>query len=328
MKIKFKIILSQIIKLITLLFGVSLVAFILVNLSPVDPVQQYILGVGSVSPEQRLELEAYWGVNTSTLERYFHWLRALLKGDFGMSLLYRRPVIEIIKERFGNSFLLMLFSWLGSGIVGFILGCCMGIHQNKLVDRILKRICYILSAVPTFWIGLLSLLFFSVYLGWFPIGFSAPIGVLNEEVTMLQKLHHMVLPSLTLSFISFSNIALHTREKLIEVFESDYVLFAKARGEKKLTILKRHGIRNMIIPWVTIQFGSFSEIFGGSVLIENVFSYPGLGQAVAAAGLNSDVPLLLGITLVSTAFVFCGNLIADVLYRVIDPKIREDNLYG
>ena len=145
---------------------------------------------------------------------------------------------------------------------------------------------------------------------------------------MLQRLHHMVLPSLTLSFISFSNIALHTREKLIEVFESDYVLFAKARGETKLTILKRHGIRNMIIPWVTIQFGSFSEIFGGSVLIENVFSYPGLGLAVAAAGLNSDVPLLLGITLISTAFVFCGNLIADILYGVIDPKIRENNLYG
>ena len=144
MNTKLKLILSQVIKLITLLFGVSLVAFILVSLSPVDPVQQYILGVGSVSPEQRLELETYWGVNTSTLERYFHWLRALLKGDFGVSLLYRRPVIEIIKERFGNSFLLMLFSWLGSGVVGFILGCCMGINQNKLVDRIIKRICLIL----------------------------------------------------------------------------------------------------------------------------------------------------------------------------------------
>lgn len=325
MKSIIKIFISQLIKLLSLLLGVSLVAYLLVRLSPIDPVQQFMLGMGSVSEKKRIELEAYWGVNESFLSQYAHWMKAILKGDFGISLLYRRPVFDIIKERFLNSFLLMFLSWITSGIVGFILGSIMGMFSNRFLDRFLKRLCIFLSAVPTFWIGLLSLLLFSVHLGWFPIGFRTPIGVLNDEVTMGQKLYHMVLPILTLSFLSFSNIALHTREKLIEVLESDYVLFAKARGESNVLIYKRHGIRNMLLPWISLQFASFSEVFGGSVLIENVFSYPGLGQAVAAAGLNSDVPLLLGITIISATFVFVGNFIADHLYKLIDPKLGEES---
>lgn len=323
MKSVLKRMLSHGFKLVTLLLAVSVVAFVLVSLSPVDPVQQYVLGVGSVSPEQRLELEEYWGVNDPPAERFVNWITALVHGDFGTSLLYRRPVIDIIKERFANSFVLMMFAWVLSGIIGFTLGCIMGVFKNKIVDKVLKRICLLLSSVPTFWLGLLFLLLFSVVLGWFPIGFSSPIGVLNESVTLSQKLHHIVLPALTLSFISFAGVALHTRQKLVDVLESDYVLFARARGESKWSILKRHGLRNIIIPAITLQFASFAELFGGSVLAENVFSYPGLGTAVSAAGLNSDVPLLLGITLFSAMFVYIGNLIADVLYGVIDPQIRE-----
>lgn len=311
------------IKILLLLLAVSIIAFTLVTLSPVDPVQQYVLGVGGVSPEQRAELEDYWGVNDPPVERYFNWLHALLHGDFGTSLLYRRPVLDIIGERFANSFALMLCAWLFSGLIGFFLGCVMGMQQDRLADRILKKICYILSSVPTFWIGLLFLLFFSVQLGWFPLGFSTPIGMLNDEVTLWQRLHHLFLPALTLSLMSFANIALHTRQKLIDVMESEYVLFARARGEGEHSLLRRHGLRNILLPALTLQFASFAELFGGSVLAENVFSYPGLGSAVAAAGLNSDVPLLLGITLFSTLFVCVGNLIANLLYGVVDPQIKE-----
>ena len=166
------------------------------------------------------------------------------------------------------------------------------------------------------------LLVFSVGLGWFPLGFSTPIGVLNSEVTLWQRLHHLILPALTLSLMSFANIALHTRQKLVDVLESEYVLFARARGESAGTILRRHGLRNILLPALTLQFASFAELFGGSVLAETVFSYPGLGSAVAAAGLNSDVPLLLGITLFSTLFVCTGNLIANLLYGVVDPQIK------
>lgn len=311
------------IRVISLLFAVSVISFALVSVSPVDPVQQYIMGIGPVSEEQRIEIEAYWGVDRPPAERYFHWLSALLHGDFGTSLLYRRPVIEIIAERFQNSLALMMCAWLFSGIIGFSLGCVMGMNRGRWQDRILSKLCYLLSSVPTFWLGLVFLMVFAVMLGWFPVGFSTPIGMRSSEVTIWQRLHHLVLPAFTLSLISFSNIALHTRQKMIDVMNSAYILFARARGESRWTLFWRHGFRNTVLPAITLQFASFAELFGGSVLAENVFSYPGLGSAVSAAGLHSDVPLLLGITLFSTLFVCVGNLIANLLYGVIDPQMRE-----
>ena len=250
-------------------------------------------------------------------------LGCLLHGDLGQSLLYRRPVADIIGERFVNSLALMLCAWVFSGVIGFGLGCLMGMFRDRWPDKILKKICYLLSSVPTFWLGLLLLLLFAVKLGWFPIGFSAPIGVLQSDVTIWQRLHHLVLPAFTLSLMSFANIALHTRQKLVDVLNSEYVLFARARGEGKWSILCRHGLRNILLPAMTLQFASFAELFGGSVMAENVFSYPGLGSAVSAAGLNSDLPLLLGVTLFSALFVCVGNLIANLLYGVVDPQIRE-----
>ena len=312
------------IKIISLLLAVSIISFVLVSASPVDPVQQYILGLGTVvSPKQRAEIEDYWGVNEPPIERYFSWLSELLKGNLGESAIYRRPVADIIGERFVNSLALMLCAWILSAIIGFSLGCIMGMYKDKLPDRILKKICYILSSVPTFWLGLVFLLIFAVGFRWFPIGFSSPIGVLGKDVTIWQKLHHLILPAFTLSLMSFANIALHTRQKLVDVLNSEYVLFAKARGEGRWTILCRHGLRNILLPALTLQFASFAELFGGSVMTENVFSYPGLGSVVSAAGLNSDVPLLLGVTLFSALFVCVGNMIANLLYGIIDPQIRE-----
>lgn len=321
----FKTTVRYAVRMLTLLFAVSVIAFTLVKLSPVDPVQQYIVSNGTVSPEQRIELEAYWGVNEPPVKQFLNWFQAVLHGDMGTSLLYRRPVMDIIKEKFLNTLALMICAWTLSGVIGFLLGCVMGIKKDRLCDRILKKVCLLLCSVPTFWLGLLLLLIFSVWLGLFPIGFSSPIGMINSDVSFWQKIYHLILPALSLSLISFANVALHTRQKLIDVLESDYVLFAKARGEDSLTILKRHGMRNIVLPALTLQFASFAELFGGSVLAENVFSYPGLGAAVSAAGLNSDVPLLLGITLFSALFVFSGNLIADVLYGIIDPKIKENS---
>ncbi len=319
-----RIFISYGVRIITLLLAVSIITFVLVSEFPIDPVQQYILGLGTaVSPEQRAEIEDYWGVDEQPVECYFSWLSELLQGNLGESAIYRRPVADIIGERFLNSLALMLCAWVLSGVIGFALGCVMGMYKDRLLDKILKKICYILSSVPTFWIGLVFLLVFSVWLKWFPIGFSSPIGVLSKDVTLWQKLYHLALPAFTLSLMSFANIALHTRQKLVDVLNSEYVLFARARGEGKRTILRRHGLRNILLPALTLQFASFAELFGGSVMAENVFSYPGLGSAVSAAGLNSDVPLLLGVTLFSALFVAVGNMIANLLYGIIDPQIQE-----
>lgn len=313
------------IRMLSLLLAVSVISFALVTMSPVDPVQQYITGLGTaVSPEQRAKIEDYWGVNEPPVRRYMGWLSELVRGNLGESALYRRPVADIIGERFLNSLALMLCAWLLSGVTGFFLGCIMGMYEDRWPDKLLKRICYVLSSTPTFWLGLVFLIVFCVGLGWFPVGFSSPVGVLRADVTLWQRIHHLILPAFTLSLMSFANIALHTRRKLSDVLNSEYVLFARARGEGPYTILCRHGLRNILLPGLTLQFASFAELFGGSVMAENVFSYPGLGSAVSAAGQNGDVPLLLGVTLCSALFVCTGNMMANLLYRVVDPQIRKE----
>ncbi|MEG0873682.1 MAG: ABC transporter permease [Clostridiales bacterium] len=321
---------KNVIKAITLLLGVSIVAFILVSLSPIDPVQMNVgsTAYNNMSGEKKAQLESYWGVDTPPVERYVNWATDFIKGDMGISLRYNAPVSEVIGHKFLNSILLMSIAWVLSGVFGFLLGIISGVYRGRLPDKIIKGYALTLASTPTFWFALLMLMVFSVFLGWFPFGMSVPIGVSAADVTIFDGLQHLILPAITLSIVGVANITLHTREKMIDIMESDYFLFAVARGEKKWSIIKNHGLRNILLPAMTLQFASISEIFGGSVLVEQVFSYPGLGQAAITAGLGGDVSLLLGIAVVSAAMVFTGNLIANVLYGVIDPRIRRGQLNG
>ncbi|MDO4502153.1 MAG: ABC transporter permease [Coriobacteriia bacterium] len=312
------------IRLITLMFAVSVITFVLVGLSPIDPVQANVgqNALLGMSDAKRAQLAAHWGVDVPIWERYASWLGAVLAGDWGTSLRFNAPVAQVVVVRAGNSLVLMATAWVLSGVLGFALGVAAGMRRGTLLDRAVRCYCYVLASTPTFWVGLLALMVFSVGLGWFPLGFSAPIGVPAAEVTVFQSLHCMVLPALTLSLLGVANIALHTREKTVDVLESNYVRFARARGASDRQLLWGHVLRNVALPALTLQFASISEIFGGSVLVEQVFSYPGLGQAAVTAGLGGDAPLLVAIALVSAALVFGGNLVANVLYGVIDPRIR------
>lgn len=316
----------QAVRMLVLIFLVSIFAFVLLSLSPVDPLQTNVgqAAIGSMSPEQVEKLRAYWGVDTPPIERYLSWASDFIRGDMGISLLYRRPVTAVIRERLANSLWLLLTAWICSGILGFFLGCFAGRKRGGLCDRLVTGWSLIAAGTPAFWIAMVILMIFAVRLKWFPIGLSIPIGASMEEITVLDRIRHAVLPACTLCMTGISSIALHTREKMIAVMESDYVLFARARGESELSILLRHGIRNVLIPAITLQFASVSEIIGGSVLVEQVFSYPGLGQAAVTAGLGSDVPLLLGITVVTALMVFGGNLTANILYEIVDPRIRKE----
>ncbi len=316
-------IIKQIIRAIFLIFCVSVVSFTLVSLSPLNPVEMNLGQTvkGSMSPEQLKKVQDYWGVNTPLIERYLSWFKDFLRGDMNISLLYRRPVVQIIGERLSSSLWLMGTVWILSGFLGFFLGVIAGFKRNKIFDHIIHKYALISASIPSFWFALLLLIVFSVWLDIFPIGMSIPIGVDFSNVTFKDRIHHAILPIITLIFINSSAIILHTREKMIEVLDSDYVLFAKARGENTFSIIFRHSIRNILLPAITLQFVSISEMFGGSVLIESVFSYPGLGQATVKAGLGGDVPLLLAITVVTATIVFLGNLIANILYGIVDPRI-------
>lgn len=312
------------IKMVTLLVAISFISFLLIKNSPIDPVQAYIgADMLNVSPEQREEIAEYWGLNDPFMVQFTNWGTSVLSGDLGTSMIYRTPVSEVIGERFKNSVILMLIAWTLSGIIGFLLGVISAMKKGTWLDRIIQWYCYTLASTPTFWMGLLMLIVFSVWLGWFPTGLGVPAGVLAEDVTLSSRIQHITLPALTLSILGVSNVALHTREKLVDVLESDYILFAKARGESGVSLFWRHGLRNIALPAITLQFAGFSELFGGAVLAEQVFSYPGLGQATVDAGIKGDVPLLLGIVIFSTIFVFLGNLIADLIYYIVDPRMKE-----
>lgn len=308
-----------------LLVAVSIVSFVLMTMSPVDPLQANVgqAALGSMSQEQIEKLESYWGVDEPPVKRYLAWAKDFIHGDFGMSLQYRQPVSKVIAVKLGNSLFLMVTAWVLSGVIGFALGVAAGVFRGRLPDRLIKGYCVVISSTPAFWLALLLLMIFGVWLKILPIGLSVPIGLEASGVTFLDRLRHAILPALTLSITGISNIALHTREKMIDVMESDYVLFARARGESTWQIVKRHALRNVLLPAITLQFASISEIFGGSVLVEQVFSYAGMGQAAVTAGLGSDMPLLMAITIVSAVFVFGGNLIANILYGVVDPRIRR-----
>lgn len=316
---------KNLLKFALLMVAVSVVVFALVSVSPIDPVQANVgqAAYVNMSEAKRAQLASYWGLDTPLWERYLNWAGALLQGDAGTSLRFNAPVAQVIATRAANSLALMGCAWVISGVLGFALGVAAGLHRGRAIDRIVKGYCFVLASVPTFWLALVLLVVFAVQLGWFPFGFSVPIGVSAADVTLADAVHHMVLPAITLSVVGVANIALHTREKTIDVMASPAIRFARARGLSRTQALWRHGLRNIALPALTLQFASVSEIFGGSVLVEQVFSYPGLGQAAVTAGLGGDVALLAGITLVSAALVFGGNLVANVLYGVVDPRMRR-----
>ena len=313
------------IKMLLLMGCAALAAFWLLTLSPIDPLQQNVgqAALGSMSPEQIAKLEAYWGADTPPLERFFAWAKGMLQGDFGTSLLYRRPVLEVIGSKLAGSVWLLVLAWVFSGLLGFCMGVLAGAFQGRWPDKLIKGWSMLIASTPAFWLALLLLMVFGVWLGWLPIGLSVPIGMESAAVTLADRLRHAVLPALALSLTGTASVTLHTREKLVEVLASDHALFAAARGESRAGIVLRHGLRGVALPAVTLQFASLGEVLGSSVLVEQVFSYPGLGQATVAAGLGGDLPLLLGITVISAAVVFLANFLADLLYGLIDPRIRK-----
>ena len=255
------------VRFIILIIAVAIFSFVLLDLSPIDPVNAYLRGA-AVSEAQRQILQQYFGTNVPLTTKIWHWLLDLLQGNLGTSLIYRQPVIDVIFDKFSASVVLMAISWIISGILGFALGVVAGKNKGSWIDKAVKVYCYAIQSAPSFWVGMLVLMVFSVYLGWFPIGFGVPIGVKSTDATFMEWASRLVLPTLTLSLVGLAPIAMYTRNELIQVLSSDYVLFAKSRGEKGWDLVKNHGLRNILLPAVTLQFLSFSELFGGAVMIE------------------------------------------------------------
>jgi len=310
-------------RLALLLAIVACVAFALAKASPVDPVSAYLgPAAAHVGPKQRAQIAHRWGFDQPPIVQFGKWSRNLLSGDFGESSIYAAPVTRVVGERALASLALMLPAWLLSGIFGFSLGLIAGAWEGGAADRAISIYAYVLASTPTFWLAIVLLLMFSVWLGWAPFCCAVPPGVLPEDVTLADHLRHLALPVTALSVLGIAQIALHTRTKVGEIMRSNYVTYAFAQGATRRDVALRHAARNAALPAVTILFASIGELFGGSILAEQVFSYPGLGRATVEAGTRGDVPLLLGIALGTALIVSLGNTIADALYRVVDPRLR------
>ena len=312
------------------MLAVSLVTFVLVSVSPIDPVQANVGQTAyiNMSEAKRAQLAEYWGVNTPLWERYANWFVDLLHGDLGTSLRFNAPVIDVIATRAVNSLALMATAWAVSGVLGFALGILAGANRGRLIDRIVKGYCFLLASVPTFWLGLLFLIVFSVQLGWFPFGFSVPIGVSAADVTFADALHHLALPALTLSVIGVANIALHTREKTIDVLESDYVQFARARGAKRVVITdvsdyrlskaRECGIERTLNVAREPLDGKIAELFGDE----------GYQVAFECAGVESSVRSLMATVEKGGDVVIVGVHAKDPAVSMFHLGEHELNLIG
>lgn len=296
--------------------------FILLSYSPIDPIKAYIGNdLMHVPPEQYPLIAARWGLDQPLWVQFWRWFSQLLQGDMGYSMLYNMPVIQVITDRLVPSLALLASAWVFSGVVGFVLGLIAGRYAGRWPDKTISFLAYLLASIPVFWVGLLLLSLFAVTLQWAPICCAWPIGLDEQTATLSQKLHHLVLPVTALGILGVGNIALHTRTKVVEVMNSEFIHYAQAQGDKGWPMIRFHVLKHAITPAICLQFASVGELLSGALLAEKVFAYPGLGQATIDAGLRGDIPLLMGIVMLCAAMIFFSNTIADLLLKKVNQGV-------
>lgn len=319
-----KSVVGHFLRLIVLLVLVAAGTFILLSFSPVDPIRAYIGNdLLHVPPEQYARIAARWGLDQPLWERFGHWFARVLQGDLGYSMLFNAPVASVIKERFATSFALLCGAWLMSGLLGTAMGFVAGRFLNRWPDKMICRLSYLLSSLPTFWIGMLLLAVFAVRWPVLPVCCAWEPGNSGYMAGFTERLRHLILPVCALSLLGLGQITLHTRESIASVMKSDFVRFARSQGDKGWSLLRHQVLRHAITPALCLQFASLGELFGGALLAEKVFAYPGLGQATIDAGLRGDVPLLMGIVLFSTVLVFIGNSLSSWLVHVLNRAVER-----
>lgn len=299
------------------LFGISIVVFLMLKLVPGDPAIA-LLGP-QAEPRDIQMLRRAWGLDRSIHEQYMTWLGHVLQGDLGVSLEQRLPVSALVVTRFKNTAILTLASMMVSCAVGLTAGVISATRPRSIFDRLTMLVALFANSMPAFWLGLVLILGFSLGLGWFPVSGMQSI---REEGGFLDLLHHLVLPAITLGGATTAIVARLTRSSLLEVIRQDYVRTARAKGLFEPRVVLRHALRNALLPVVTVVGLQVGFLLGGAVLTETVFSWPGVGLQLYRAISTRDIPLIQGsVLLIAVTFVFV-NLLVDVLYAYLDPRIR------
>ncbi|MEV0612546.1 ABC transporter permease [Nonomuraea sp. NPDC050404] len=306
---------------VPLLLAVTFGMFALAMASPFDPVRQYLGERADMTdPQIMADIRANWGLDRPLLEQYTTWLGNLLTGDLGESRSLRLPVAQVIGERLGWTLLVVGCALVLMLAAGLAIGTLAAWKRDSWLDRLVTGTAFTNEAAPVFWVGLLAIWIFSVTLGWLPAGGLTDAA--STTVTLPDLARHMVLPVVVLAFSQSSWLLLFVRESVIGVLREDFVTGARARGLRERTVLLRHALRSALLPFITIMGARVPELVTGAMLVEAVFSWPGVAGTTIKAALAVDFPLLAALTLLATLAVVVGNLVADLAYTVADPRVR------
>lgn len=316
-----KYILKRIIQTIPLLIIVSLISFFIIRLSPVDPLAELKLNP-SVSPATVEKEKQRLGLDKPIIIQYGKWAYSFVRGDLGVTSTGEK-VSQKLKERIPNTLLLTSIVIFLTWIVGVPLGIIAAVNWKTPFDRLLTVLTSIGMAIPSFFFAVL-LLIFAVKTGWFPIGglTSPSFSEMTFGAKFLDITHHLILPVLVLFTISLAGLQRQMRANMLDVLDSDYVKFARTKGLPEFTVIYKHALRNAINPMITLLGFEFAGLLSGAALTEYVFQYPGLGRLILEAVMKSDINLVMASLMMGAVMLVLGNLIADILLIITDPRIR------
>jgi peptide/nickel transport system permease protein len=321
-----------------LLLGVTLVAFVLSHSVPADPVAAHLGQSALLDPEIVAAFKREWGLDRPLHEQYVAYLSNLFQGNLGRSIVSKRPVEEDLAQYLPNTVLLATTAIVFSAVLGVPLGVISAVKRNAPIDHLVRALALVGVSMPVFWLALVSLFIFYYRLDWMPgpgmldnklvapptVTRILPIDAIiaGDMPVFWNALHHLVLPSLVLSSFSVGLIARVTRSSMLEILSQDFMRTARAKGLRERVVVLRHALRNALIPTITVIGLAYGNQLGGAVLTETIFSWPGVGRYAYQAASSLDFPAIMGVTMVIAAIYIGVNLVVDILYGVLDPRIR------
>lgn len=315
------------------LFGITLLSFFIIHLAPGKPTDILTEMNPKITPEARERLEKLYGLDKPIVEQYWVWLKRIVSLDFGESFSTdRRPVMEkiwdtkqpIMERRLFITFMINILSMFVIFLVAIPIGVSSATHQYSLYDKITTTFVFVGFATPAFWLALLLMIFFGIYLDWLPI--SGLKSMNYDSLSLIgkswDKTLHLILPVFVSAFGGLAGLSRFMRSSMLEVIRQDYVTVARAKGIHEKSVIYKHAFRNALLPIITLLGLSVPGLIGGSVIFENIFSIPGMGQLFYMSVMMRDYPLVMGILTIGAVLTLLGNLMADIGYMLIDPRIR------
>ncbi|CAN5613144.1 oligopeptide ABC transporter permease AppB [soil metagenome] len=309
----------RLIHALTILLGISMLVFLFVELAPGDAVDAMMPPESFSTPDAKEAMRDRLGLNDPAPLRYAQWLQRAFTGDLGFSLTSRRPVTDIIMTRLPLTLQLVGMAMVFSIIVGITTGIISAIKQYSIIDYVATFFSFFWLSIPGFFLGLLMIYIFAVRLNWFPVFGASTAGAANP---LLDRVHHLILPASVLGLELAAALTRYTRASLLEVMRSDYMRTARAKGLRERSVIMRHGLKNALIPIITVIAFRLPYLISGAIVIETVFQWPGLGLLTLNAANQKDYPLVMALALAVTIVVVISSFIADVAYSIVDPRIR------